>query len=177
MSTYVYQNPNDLVFDHFPVVRADLDDLLTVYQDRTLDLGAVVVRVAIIGESHFLTVSGEINLTELLICSGIPSLSDMPQGCRHDKSYTRNGWKVESRVWASKPLSLLERERAVNAHTVYGEQVHLSQAFPGGSSPRTIVTLRHTDDSIEVRTVHEYEREHGIEVVFSKTTLCRRSTS
>ncbi len=180
----VFQTPEGLTFAHFSTeasVGTFDPSALTVLKREVRGFpDGLSVEAAIIGESHFVRLTGALSFVELLACVDVHQYGFHPVHWSRDIAATpRLSYRLGThRVMATLQLELADaaRRQTLRDELFEGADLTLDQTFPGPAEPRTLVAVS-VDPSgqVQIKTVHEYYTpDVGVRVVLSHTSLTER---
>lgn len=165
----VDQSPYDCVFALYAGEDAARFNAahLTVHRRATMAFRDLTAEFAIIGESHFVTISrrdGVPVYAEVLACVDLDRIGGAPTDYR---AFSANRGQQSWRIGATTPpvsaaahATLVMRETIAEWADVHGssERPHLqlSMRFPGPRAPMTLVRCVVYPDMFRIETQHEY---------------------
>lgn len=157
----ILQYPTDLVF---AVTQVDVSTELTILQSQDVVLDDYLIKFAIIGESHCVTVlrRGQLVLQEVLACMEIPQILQAEShkfATLKPYCFTRLGYR--SQVWFADCLDV----------SGWQPQQSIRLDFPEmyGQIPFTKVGWVVRSNSLQWRTIHVYPLETHTTYVYSET--------
>lgn len=183
---YVHQTIRGLTLGHFVApddLRTFSSDGLTVLQRSMVTVDGLQAEAAIIGESHFIHLTGtDFEFVELLACIDITDSGFRPTYVARSLEdttvwdYSTKSKKVQTHVKCHRSLNAEERQRMFDESMPEGEILGLCEFFPGPLRPRTAVKLYESNGGIVVCTIHEYVMGDRIDMVSSRTLIATHQT-
>lgn len=137
-------------------------DGLTIRRREVIALRSLIVEAAVIGESHYLRVldaKEQPLFAELLACLPLsPGRPTLVVSLR-DRPTWRNatGWRRRETFDVAIRDPTPSRQELEKTFLHRGRvALELVECFPGPADPRTAIRIETTDDTLVVRTLHEY---------------------